>query len=163
MRVQEGTPGLWAGDRKDRSWLCAPQFPGTRLQPQSTHLRSPQRTRECLHCRGHVRKYTDCPCPLCSNVSWECLSFLLMVLTTQIYCLIILGQITVGWNQRGYQGWVPFWSIRVLNFSASRGCLQALPDGIVVKNLPVNVGDTGDAGSIPGSDISPGIENGNRF
>ena len=29
------------------------------------------------------------------------------------------------------------------------------PGGSVVKNLPANVGDTGDAGSIPGSGRSP--------
>ena len=31
----------------------------------------------------------------------------------------------------------------------------------MVKNLPANAGDTGDAGSIPGSGRSPGEENGN--
>ena len=30
----------------------------------------------------------------------------------------------------------------------------------MVKNLPVNAGDTGDAGSIPGSGRSPGVGNG---
>ena len=29
-----------------------------------------------------------------------------------------------------------------------------------VKNLPANAGDTGDAGSIPGSGRSPGVGNG---
>ena len=33
--------------------------------------------------------------------------------------------------------------------------------GSVVKNLPVNAGDAGDTGSIPGSRRSPGIGNGN--
>ena len=33
--------------------------------------------------------------------------------------------------------------------------------GSVVKNLPDNAGDTGDAGSIPGSGRSPGGESGN--
>ena len=32
---------------------------------------------------------------------------------------------------------------------------------LVVKNPPANVGDTGDAGSIPGSGRSPGVGNGN--
>ena len=35
------------------------------------------------------------------------------------------------------------------------------PGGSVVKNLPANVGDSGDAGSIPRSEISPGGGNGN--
>ena len=35
------------------------------------------------------------------------------------------------------------------------------PGGSVVKNLPVNVGDTGDMGSIPGQGRSPGGGNGN--
>ena len=35
------------------------------------------------------------------------------------------------------------------------------PGGSVVKNLPTNAGDTGDAGSIPGSGRFPGVENGN--
>ena len=29
------------------------------------------------------------------------------------------------------------------------------------KNLPVNAGDTGDGGSVPGSGRSPGVGNGN--
>ena len=33
--------------------------------------------------------------------------------------------------------------------------------GIVVKNLPVNAGDTGDTSSIPGSGRSPGEGTGN--
>ena len=36
-----------------------------------------------------------------------------------------------------------------------------LPDGSVVKNLPVNVGDTGDAGSIPELGRSSAEGNGN--
>ena len=31
----------------------------------------------------------------------------------------------------------------------------------MVKNLPANAGDTRDAGSIPGSEISSGVGNGN--
>ena len=37
------------------------------------------------------------------------------------------------------------------------------PDGSVVKNPPTNAGDIGDAGSIPGSERSPGEGNGNPF
>ena len=33
--------------------------------------------------------------------------------------------------------------------------------GTVVKSLPANVGDTGDAGSIPGLGRSPGVGQGN--
>ena len=33
----------------------------------------------------------------------------------------------------------------------------------MVKNLPANAGDTGDAGLIPGSGRSPGERNGNPF
>lgn len=35
------------------------------------------------------------------------------------------------------------------------------PGGSVVTNLPANAGDTGDAGSIPGSGRYPGVGNGN--
>ena len=34
--------------------------------------------------------------------------------------------------------------------------MWGFPGGSVVKNLPANAGDTGDAGSIPGSGRSPG-------
>ena len=34
---------------------------------------------------------------------------------------------------------------------------------LVVKNLPINVGDIRDTGSIPGSGRSPGERNGNLF
>ena len=37
------------------------------------------------------------------------------------------------------------------------------PDGSVVKNPPTNAGDIGDAGSIPGSERSLGVGNGNLF
>ena len=40
---------------------------------------------------------------------------------------------------------------------------MGFPDGSVVKNLPANVGDSGDSGSIPGSGKSPGVENGNTL
>ena len=35
------------------------------------------------------------------------------------------------------------------------------PGGSVVKNLPANPGDPGDAGSVPGSGRSRGVGNGN--
>ena len=35
------------------------------------------------------------------------------------------------------------------------------PGGSVVKNLPANPGDSGDAGSVPGSGRSRGVGNGN--
>ena len=38
---------------------------------------------------------------------------------------------------------------------------RGFPGGSVVKNLPVDAGDTGDAGSIPGSGRSPGGRHGN--
>ena len=37
---------------------------------------------------------------------------------------------------------------------------RVFPDDSVVKNLLANAGDTGDAGSIPGSGRSPGVGNG---
>ena len=38
---------------------------------------------------------------------------------------------------------------------------MGFPGGSVVKNPPVNEGDTGDIDSIPGSGRCPGIRNGN--
>ena len=38
---------------------------------------------------------------------------------------------------------------------------SGFPDGTVVKNLPANSGDRGDAGLIPGLGRSPGVGNGN--
>ena len=40
-------------------------------------------------------------------------------------------------------------------------CVQASRVALVVKNLPANVGDLRDAGSIPGSGRSPRERNGN--
>ena len=40
-------------------------------------------------------------------------------------------------------------------------CNWGFPGGAVVKNLPANAGDAGDAGSIPGLGRSPGGGNGN--
>ena len=39
--------------------------------------------------------------------------------------------------------------------------IQGFPGASVVKNPPANTGDTGDMGSIPGSERSPGLGNGN--
>ena len=39
--------------------------------------------------------------------------------------------------------------------------LRASQEALMVKNLPANAGDTGDAGSIPGSGRCPGGGNGN--
>ena len=38
---------------------------------------------------------------------------------------------------------------------------MGFPGDSVVKNLPANAGDTGDAGPVPGSGRSPGGGNGN--
>ena len=38
--------------------------------------------------------------------------------------------------------------------------LLGFPGGSVLKNLPANAGDVGDAGLIPGSGRSPGVRNG---
>ena len=43
----------------------------------------------------------------------------------------------------------------------SCGPRRGIPCGSVVKNLPANAGDSGDADSIPGSGRSPGGRNGN--
>ena len=42
-----------------------------------------------------------------------------------------------------------------------RNPLVKFPGSSVVKNLPANAGDTGEAGSIPGSGRFPGGGNGN--
>ena len=41
--------------------------------------------------------------------------------------------------------------------------LMGFPGGTVVKNLPANIGDTGDVGSIPESGRSPREGNGNSL
>ena len=41
--------------------------------------------------------------------------------------------------------------------------MYGFPGGTVVKNPPVNVGDTRDVGSTPGSGRSPGVGNGNSL
>ena len=38
--------------------------------------------------------------------------------------------------------------------------LLGFPGGSMLKNLPANAGDVGDAGLIPGSGRSPGVRNG---
>ena len=43
------------------------------------------------------------------------------------------------------------------------GLPLGFPDGSVVKNPPANAGDIGDAGSIPGSERSPGKANSNAL
>ena len=45
----------------------------------------------------------------------------------------------------------------------NRALPYGFPDGSVVKNTPVNAGDTEDMGLIPGSRGSPGGGNGNPF
>ena len=71
-----------------------------------------------------------------------------------------------------YWRWPKYWSF---SFSISpsneySGCriyylvsvgLRASQEALMVKNLPANAGDTGDAGSLPGSGRSPGVGNGN--
>jgi len=39
---------------------------------------------------------------------------------------------------------------------------MGFPGGAVVKNLPANAGDAGNAGFIPGLGRSPGVGNGNH-
>ena len=46
-------------------------------------------------------------------------------------------------------------------FTACPHMHVGFPGGAVVKNPPVNAGDTRDAGSIPGSGRSSGVRNGN--
>ena len=46
-------------------------------------------------------------------------------------------------------------------FCVRYGDLWGFPSGSVVKNAPVNAGDTGDMGSIPGLGRFPGEGNGN--
>jgi len=48
-------------------------------------------------------------------------------------------------------------------FFLRKSCIEirGIPSGSVVKNLPANTWDAGDAGSIPGSGRSPGGGNGN--
>ena len=48
----------------------------------------------------------------------------------------------------------------IIMVNSSRPSLVAFPGGSVVKHLPANAGDTGDAGSIHGSGRSPGGVNG---
>ena len=51
---------------------------------------------------------------------------------------------------------VELFTVKILSY-------RGFPGGSVVKNLPANAGDTGAAGSIPGSERSPGEGNGNPF
>ena len=45
--------------------------------------------------------------------------------------------------------------------ASAQGSERGFPCGAVVKNPPANVGDTRKVGSIPGSERSPGVGNGN--
>ena len=58
------------------------------------------------------------------------------------------------------QGW---FLLRLLSFCGWLCSLWGFPDETVVKNPPANVGDSGDVGSIPGSERSPRGGNGNLF
>ena len=68
--------------------------------------------------------------------------------------------------------WPQYWSFSfsISPFSEYSGCsiyylvsvgLRASQVVLVVKNLPANAGDTGNAGSLPGLGRSPGVGNGN--
>ena len=57
-------------------------------------------------------------------------------------------------SQRVRHGWMT-------NAFASHACYRASQVVLVVKNLPANAGDTGNAGSLPGLGRSPGVGNGN--
>ena len=48
-----------------------------------------------------------------------------------------------------------------VDFTPHCAFTQGFPGGSLVKNFPAHVGDTGDAGSIPGPGRSPGVGNGN--
>ena len=48
-------------------------------------------------------------------------------------------------------------------FSMALGAMPGVPRELAAKNLPVNAGDAGVMGSIPGSGRSPGEGNGNPF
>ena len=62
------------------------------------------------------------------------------------------------------QGHYSLYSFYTLLFENNTGInLLGFPGGAVVKNSPANAGDTGDASSIPGLGLSPGIGNGNPF
>ena len=49
----------------------------------------------------------------------------------------------------------------IIIFKACHTCFQGFPGGSVSKESTCNAGDTGDAGSIPGSGRSPGGGHGN--
>ena len=54
-------------------------------------------------------------------------------------------------------------SYRKASWLCSPGLCMGFPDGSVVKNLPSNAGDKRDVGSIPGSERSCRVGNGNPF
>ena len=53
--------------------------------------------------------------------------------------------------------------LSVYEWSTHIYCMQGFPGVTVVKNLPANAGDTRDMCSIPRSERSPGIGNGNSL
>ena len=59
-------------------------------------------------------------------------------------------------NKWCWENWTATCQIIKLRHSLHHMCF---PGGAVVKNLPANAGDTGDAGSIPGSGRSHGVGN----
>ena len=48
-----------------------------------------------------------------------------------------------------------------MGFKSHKIIKVGFPSGAALKNPAANLGDAGDVGSIPGSGISPGEENGN--
>ena len=53
--------------------------------------------------------------------------------------------------------------VQEVRIASAQGSERDFPCGAVVKNPPANVGDTRKVGSIPGSERSPGVGNGNPF
>ena len=53
--------------------------------------------------------------------------------------------------------------VQEVRIASAQGSERGFPRGAVVKNPPANVGDTRKVGSIPGSERSPGVGNGNPF
>ena len=50
---------------------------------------------------------------------------------------------------------------KTMGFKSHKIIKVGFPSGAALKNPAANLGDAGDVGSIPGSGISPGEENGN--
>ena len=53
------------------------------------------------------------------------------------------------------------WLYQILGFIIMPHLLRDFPGASVIKNLPANAGDSGDAGLFPGLGRSPGVGNGN--